>query len=296
MSQLDALGATAISRIIPTNPVSDLATQIGETYFDSLPLMPGIASWSERCSIARKAGKEYLNYEFGWKPLVSEVRKLAFAIENSHRILKAYERDSGKLLHRKYEFPVEKTSVVSDESYGETNRPDPTSFIGNIYTSDHIGHYVHRTTIETRQWFEGTFTFYLPPLSAANGDGYAARAKKLLGIRLTPDVLWELAPWSWAVDWFSNTGDIIHNISAFMADGLEMPYGYMMETKSIISEHQLSGVAFVCYPGQHVFRETLLNEVKTRRTAHPFGFGLSDSDLTPRQIAIMAALGLSGRG
>jgi hypothetical protein len=42
-------------------------------------------------------------------------------------------------------------------------------------------------------------------------------------------------------------------------------------------------------PVSQVFRTVYKRRVK----AHPYGFGLTDGDLSPRQLAILAALGIS---
>jgi hypothetical protein len=124
---------------------------------------------------------------------------------------------------------------------------------------------------------------------------FAAQADHLMGIRLTPETVWNLAPWSWAVDWFTNTGDIIHNISAFARDSLVMKYGYIM------SHDHLDG--YCVMPGGTNFNGnitggsvTYLRDRKKRFPASPyFGFGTTGS-LSAGQKAILLALGLSRTG
>lgn len=109
---------------------------------------------------------------------------------------------------------------------------------------------------------------------------------------MTPEVLWELAPWSWAVDWFSNTGDVIHNISTLGYDGLVMEYGYMMTHTQY--DRRVEATALV--NGVSVSARTVSRrETKRRTVATPYGFGIDDTTLSPRQLAILAALGLSRR-
>lgn len=120
-----------------------------------------------------------------------------------------------------------------------------------------------------------------------------AEANKLLGTRLTPEVLWNLAPWSWAADWITNTGDVLHNISMFAQDGLVLRYGYVMEETIIERTWTLHGVGFKSSPGPYNFSSTLREIHKVRRKATPFGFGVSEEAFTPRQYSILAALGMS---
>jgi hypothetical protein len=120
----------------------------------------------------------------------------------------------------------------------------------------------------------------------------ALRAKKLLGIIPTPSTLWNLAPWSWATDWFLNTGDVISNLTDWATDGLVMRYGYMMEHTIVRDTYTLTKPG-LSSPGVRVQPLTLVTETKMRRKANPFGFGLTWSGLSPRQTAIAVALGLT---
>jgi hypothetical protein len=109
----------------------------------------------------------------------------------------------------------------------------------------------------------------------------------------SPETVWELTPWSWAIDWFTNTGDIMKNVHGFLTDGLVMPYAYIMEESSIEREYTLTGVAYRSYPGMQSFRQSFKETIKQRHTATPFGFGFDLSTLNSRQVAIATALGLS---
>jgi hypothetical protein len=99
-------------------------------------------------------------------------------------------------------------------------------------------------------------------------------------------------PWSWALDWFGSTGDIISNWSNWMIDGQVLQYGYMME-------HSISKYTYT-WVGDTYYRASIapptvstVVETKIRRQATPYGFGLSWNGFTPRQIAITTALGMS---
>jgi len=121
---------------------------------------------------------------------------------------------------------------------------------------------------------------------------YALYSDKVLGANLTPETLWNLAPWSWATDWFANTGDVISNITSWSADGLVMQYGYMMENSIVTDTYtrELSGLNNNTVDVQPV---TLVTETKVRRKANPFGFGIDWEGLSPIQLAIAAAIGIS---
>jgi len=72
-----------------------------------------------------------------------------------------------------------------------------------------------------------------------------------------------------------------------------MRYGYIME-HSIVRDTYIH-IGPTGFKDPKVFCEpyTFTTEVKLRRRATPFGFGLNLSSLTNQQKAILAALGLS---
>jgi hypothetical protein len=130
---------------------------------------------------------------------------------------------------------------------------------------------------------------------------FEQEANYLLGTRLTPEVVWNLAPWSWAADWFGNTGDILRNISYLGADGLVMQYGYIMHHEQAQSHMWantsgwtgFNGLGQITNPYLSSLWRTDKSDMKIRRSATPYGFGVDTSSLSTKQWAILAALGIS---
>jgi hypothetical protein len=122
-------------------------------------------------------------------------------------------------------------------------------------------------------------------------EGYY-KARRIYGLTLDPEVLWNLAPWSWFADWFVNAGDVVSNISDLSFDGLVMRFGYMMEHSIVADEVRLGGSSF---SGGTSLDTTiwLVTETKQRIRASPYGFGLTWESFSPRQLAILAALGVT---
>lgn len=297
-SELDQLGAIAISLCKPTSPVADVGAFVGELYRDGLPALPALHSLKDRIFTAKAAGNEYLNAQFGWRPLVSDVRKIASAIKNADKILHQYERDAGKGVRRKFTFPTV-TSVEERSTSGDL--PHPIGPPLSCFTNYNGRLTCTRTTV-TQSWFSGMFTYYLPSDydSRKNVVRQALLARKLLGISPTPDVLWELTPWSWMVDWFSDFGRVMSTISDFAASGLVMRYGYIMQRVRITDTYTLDGIAmknsrpdgsYTSTPVETSLSFTTIS--KTRKKADPFGFGLHWADFSPFQLSILWALGMS---
>lgn len=294
-SDLDQYGATAVAQCSPTNPVANLGTGLAEAMKEGIPSIPGIQGWKRRLEIIRAAGSEFLNAEFGWLPLLSEISDVSEAIRFHRTIIQQYERDANRQIRREFSFPVEHQNTESKVagragfiggSTGNWNFGEP----GTITTS---------TEFTRRRWFNGAFTH--PPLRSNDSlraiNSCASEADKLFGLSITPDLLWELTPWSWAVDYFTNVGDVMKNITAMRLYGLIMRYGYIMEETSKYIVRTIDRSALRYEDGRELFGgcppSTTKITSKVRRPANPFGFGISDGDLSPLQLAILAAVGIS---
>lgn len=292
-------GSRAISSTIPTRSDASLTNLIGELARDGIPSI--IGSLFVRSKNIRSLGGEYLNVEFGWKPLVSDIMKLMKSVKNSSQTIQQLRRDSGRVVRRRFSFP-ETTDITSssyEPSFYEEKFRGIPSGASNVVSL--LGPVLTTNRVSTRIWFSGAYTYYLDP-----GDNllnkmveYEALANKVLGTRLTPSVLWELAPWSWLVDWFSNVGTALSNASALSNDGLVIKYGYLMRHTVLRKEIYVSaklGTLFKQGDTQqgpfHVTNSYLLSR-KERWKASPYGFGLNLTSLSVRQWAILVALGLT---
>jgi len=287
--ELITLGTTAIARCTPTTPLFDTATFLGDLR-EGLPRFQ-IDTWKDRILSAKGAGSDYLNYQFGWLPLVSDIRKFVKMTKTVKQKLDRYQREAGKLLHRRYNFDSEyDNSVERTSGWDFGHLPVPTPDLDIFDLSGSAPELVITRNSSCERWFKGAFMYYLPPPGWALDE---ALAQKALGIEPTPEMYWELTPWSWAIDWVSNAGDYARNVSNFGGGQLVMPYGYMMEKKISKVDYELRGVRYKSYPGEHTFRQTFTTTVKKRVGASPYGFGLTTADFTPRQIAILAAIGIT---
>jgi len=157
---------------------------------------------------------------------------------------------------------------------------------------------LYKQTVHTKEtWFSGAFTYHIPSIALYKQTGMleaVGKAQHLLGLELTPETVWNLAPWSWAIDWFSNAGDVVSNLSDWATDGLVLKYGYIMERITHEETYTLVGPSRLRFPtGTSASSVTLKYESKRRLPATPFGFGLSWNSFSPRQLAITAALGIT---
>lgn len=287
-------GATAIARSIPTNPVADAGTFVGELKA-GLPRLVGKELFKTKFKDYRKVGSEYLNVQFGWLPIISDLQKFGKATIESDKILKQLHRDSGKNIRRKFTFPDELISIDKVFPSRLAALADGTGGYAYLYKSAGGAPLSTSYQLETKTWFSGCFTYYIN-LGTSTMDELArkaAEARKLFGVELTPATVWNLAPWSWAVDWEGNIGDVLHNVSRFSQDGLVMRYGYIMQQKT-------AKIAYTLHRGGRLDSSpatdltlTVTSQSKVRRGASPFGFGFDMRALTGRQSAILGALAIS---
>ncbi len=292
---LRTLGATAIAKVSPLSPQTSIAATLGELRNDGLPLIPAhelIKSILRKEKIISTLGGEYLNYVFGWKPTISDLRKLAHVVDKSSRLIAQIERDSGRLIFRHYDFPTVTTETTTVVASGSGTVPLPLSAPG--YWSSSSGVLTKTVKVVTRTWFSGCFSYLLYPgdsaVAKARNDALIAQA--LFGPALSPAVIWELTPYSWFVDWFTNVGDVISNLSTWATSGQVLRWGYIMRETRYENTFTLSGPTLKSGPAGP-FIQKFITIDKRRVKASPYGFQLSYDGLNNQQKAILAALGIS---
>jgi len=282
-------GATAIARTIPTDPGINLTDSIAQSIgVQAIPKMIGSALWREKTKFFKGLGSEYLNLEFGWRPFVQDIRDSMTAVKNSHQILADLDAGNGKKTRVGYAFPQSSTFDLAPR--GLTIYSVDGTW-ASLCTQGTANSYSAISTTDV--WFKGCFEYFLPVSrdKMNSMQKHADYANRILGLgvnEITPEIVWDAAPWSWAVDWAFNVGDVLHNVAAFSHDGLHLLYGYIMTHKrqqavwTAGGDPLVSGLQF-----------TQLEEWKMRFPATPYGFGLSYTGLNLQQKAILAAVGVS---
>lgn len=153
-------GTTAISLTSPTNPASELGTSMAETVREGIPSIPGIQSWKRRTEVAKAAGSEYLNYVFGWAPLLGEVHSVGNAARHHRDIMKQYQNGEAKNTHRRFDFPLQKSSKKYSAGNGYALEGPGNSMF--LYINKSATQRDVSVVTETKKWFEGCYTYGLP--------------------------------------------------------------------------------------------------------------------------------------
>lgn len=295
-------GVTAINQTIPTRSAAGLNVALSEFIHEGLPRILGASALGARALLAKKAGGEYLNFEFGWKPLVSDIKQIAQSVVNANQTLRQFERDSGRRVRRRYSFPDTNESVDLTVARPELAQGSVFGFQGqgmsqwfsSAWASGGGPQSATETTLTSR-WFSGQYQYYVNPGLSTSGKlaRYEQMANHLLGIRLTPDVLWELSPWSWLFDWITDIGNVIQNASDLSSDSLVIRYAYLMRTAHTTRTLNLSGAVLKSTGPIGTLQGRFGVIQKNRVKATPFGFGLNSGGFSLRQWAILGALGLT---
>jgi hypothetical protein len=295
---LDAAGATAIARCSPVNPTVDLTTFLGELLHEGLPKL-GLGTLKELRGLTNRRRRKalagmFLNFEFGWKPFVSDISSFAERIVDADARIRQMMRDSGKMVRRRYEFPLYQSTVSQDWSreygpWGSAPNTDP------MYTSDgEPGMVVRVDKVTRRTWFSGGFSYYIP----SGGDTLTEMARQvelakgIAGLSFTPESIWNLTPWSWLVDWVTNTGDVLANVDSVILFNQVLLYGYIMQHTVAEATYTYVGKSNF-WTGNVAPSVTLVSESKVRRKATPYGFGVSWDKFSKSQLAILGALGVT---
>lgn len=307
-SALDALGRQAIAATIPTAPEAGLTSMLVEMR-EGLPKLVGAtlaATAAKRNNLnkvketGKAIGSEYLNVEFGYKPLANDIAKLAVAVIDFQKNIEKAEKGSGEITRRGAKLDTERSNVLipfTNEPPGilmprgnSSNKED--QFFGTTSTATVELH----KSLTRDVWFAGAYTYYL-----SAGDNlvqkmkrYSQLAEMLLGGTLTPEVVWQVTPWSWLIDWFSDMDVFMTNVTALRDDSNVLRYAYIMCETHEVWTKRVSGInpratsSFPTYLQSSWSRTT-----KQRRQATPYGFGLDLNSLSNRRWSILGALGMT---
>jgi len=140
----------------------------------------------------------------------------------------------------------------------------------------------------------GKFRFYRPEFDWQNQSNplYGIeRDLTLYGLRVSPINVYRAIPWSWALDWVTNTGDYIQRCSDAEIDSVASEYLYCMRHQ-VIKRTYKTTIPMI-NPGPITLTFERIVSTKQRGEGNsPYGFSLSLANLTPRQLTIAGALGI----
>jgi hypothetical protein len=299
-SDLRSWAALKYGQMAPTSDRFSLPAFLGELR-EGLPgFIPSLVKMKRDVDFFRSIGSDYLNVQFGWLPLLSDIRAIA---EVLFRVNQELFSPWGATHRKRGEKPVvtmeNNTEVYSGllatGDYLDSPFRQYLTGTGSVTSGFITGQAMSSRQVRTSRWIEGEFV-YLPRAGVSPKD-FSEQFDTLMKTELTPSDLWQLAPWSWLADWFLEIGKAIESFEVGLSNRVLSTYCYAMEevwTKQQTVVYQLRGETGVSYTGPTSWAGTWEYSRKRRIRANPFGFTLNpESALTGAQFAILGALGLT---
>jgi len=238
----------------------------------------------------RAVGDQYLNYSFGWRPFLADLEKIADFDNSLASTMRQLRRDHGRTVRREGTVASDTTTTSFSQTSGS-----PIGYIDGPYTSGGSGGSKRdvSTTTSWRCWFSAGFVYHLPREDDPNSMDRLRTYLKGGGI--SPSIVWELTPWSWLADYFTNIGNVLENWEASRELALAAKYCYVMYEREVRVTSSHTGW------GNHSGGWTCSgswsswSKMKARTWASPYGLGFTSGSLNDSQKANLAALGLSRR-
>lgn len=294
-SNISSLGATGWNKFQPGKPTADASVFLAELrelpalLKESVQLLKQLATSPNKAvrnMSLKNTGSRYLAYQFGWAPLVRDLQKFYRTAQNLDKSIARLRKYNGQWERRGGTLYSKGGSSYSSGGASFQPAPDyysmPPEGLTYGYTLKEWG---------CKAWFTAMMKYYIPDFEGASTQSRLKR--RLFGLEITPAAVWELVPWSWLVDWFSNVGDVIANMTPI--DNLVAKYAYVMR-HSWVTYTRVGKQRYAADPSKTTYFTASGSSIqkwerKERCGASPFGFGLSEGDLSSRQWAILAALG-----
>ncbi len=315
------LGAGLIANTNPYAAKADVAVTIGELLTGNLPrILARIGDRLTRIAIdwkletGRELGKhtnpgnEWLSYHFGWVPLVNDVIAAVETLYKLHLLIYGADdtrRHRGGDLGTSFRTSETPTSAQKTWNMGSpisntSTKPfvrDATGSVSLVPSSSYTP-VSWNNTVRVTADYRFSARFHSGTRANATEVGYLDRALELLGADITPATLWNLAPWTWLLDWFSNMGTVVQNLSDLDWSNVLLDYAYLtLQVKTVVSMNVSVppswGTTSLYTPSHSTLAHTVTTIEKVREQASPVGFSVSWTGLSPFQLSILAALGMT---
>jgi hypothetical protein len=296
-TDLSSSGPAMWKLMSPLRPGVDLGVDLAEIrevprmLQHAVTTLDSIKSVLAVLSNPKKIAQWVLAINFGWKPLVADIKKAVKTFEKLDRRIDFILRNGGIPLRRRTPpFAPEVTEEVLFSYSGPDDQgwmrdipfpsgwEDPPGQPGDGQTRFECKLVCRKTVTNVAS---GEFIYYLGDLPPTK----AYLRLKLLGLIADESLMWEATRWSWLIDWFSNIGDVIANIQSNLRDRLVSTYAYNQR-------HTVREYTWTATNGYYSVKTVRIFDTKRREKIDPFGLAAGVS-LTDLQLGILLALGLT---
>jgi hypothetical protein len=244
----------------------------------------------------KKTADHFLNHQFGWVPFLNDLDSFYKTFRDTEILVAKLTAQNNQWVRKRATIAesVSVSLVPPGVISGNILFPN-TSLNGTDYNNGGPFYYlVDRTT--TTVSASGKFRYYRPEFDMTREDYSSAlrsiqRQLTLYGLRISPSNIYKATPWTWAIDWVSNAGKFIDRANDYLLDSVASQYLFV----SCHTKKERILVQFLPFKSRHTilsFSRSI--DIKQRQEdASPYGFNLSVANLTPRQLAIAGALGIT---
>jgi hypothetical protein len=270
--------------------------------FFSDPLRSSVkygAKYIDPSKLSKEGAGHFLNHNFGWVPFVKDVVAFIDNVINSEAKISKLMHNNGTWTHVKRDLEAESTDDIAYDSGPGGCLVYPANTMVNSMTEP--PHFQVRKADKTHKYSVGRFRYYQPYLDETDPAslgmlGDLRRQLALHGARLTPANLYKATPWTWLIDWTTGAGNLVDNLNSMVIDGMVAKYLYLCTTRSRTYSFQqwLPWWEKCVGPRSLEWRRSVVTKRRVEANS-PFGFDLSWPDLSAKQLAILAALGVSRR-
>lgn len=251
----------------------------------------------------KRVADNFLNHQFGWAPFTSDLLEFEKVHQKSGDYIRDITRMNGQNVRRRRVIhQTEDASSYHPREHFPWVEPYPSiSGMMELRNVDGVvcrGYTDFTKRVYSKVWSVASFKFYRPEFDASKSwyssrYGHITRLMTLYGLRVSPSAIWNLMPWSWLVDWFGNVGKYIDAFDSWAVDGVVNNYAFVCRNRR---EEYIQRCIIHMPNDTVVVSWTSHAESKLRdRAGSPYGFDLTWDDLSARQLAILASLGISRR-
>lgn len=161
--------------------------------------------WRKSISLAKNLAGAHLNYAFGWKPTVGDLKAALFGVVSLSERLAAFEDPFLGIQHR--------SKKVLDETVTHSGSFSPASNVKCYWR----GTLTRKTTAHV--------AYRHLPIKVGVGLRRAILGHlDRLGFEINPALAWNALPFTFVVDWFLNVGSFLEQ---YKLDTLELPIQYV---------------------------------------------------------------------
>lgn len=293
--EVNAYALKVLANSSPANSEVNLPQFLGE-----LKDLPGmVKGWGdffnpkkkaqagEMAKVLRNSGAEavangFLTWKWGLAPLISDLRKLLKFQELAEARFKQLDKlRKGQTLRRRVQLDSGSKNTESGRFVVQS-----WQVLFDGYWKDHYTNNVWGTV----QWYTPNWS----GLAKSTDRELMARAKSIvagMNTRSATIALWELVPWSWLTDWFSNVGDII----AACGNSTDLDWRGLCIMQHCTVERRLMHNDLHWYDYELSMEPLIVNREKKFRFAnvYPIAFPLLRLPiLTSGKLSIIGSLGV----